>query len=152
MAENTNRPTSARLYQSPGDSGTRPGANYIPPGVPNSREPEPTLGVRRNPQAHTTEPASAPPGRRAKEDPAHSHPVGAVVEHHKSGQRGQVVGHRANGYGQAVPQVTWAGEEKSWPQGVSANALRVVGSTPDDLYVGSQGADTRRPMRGSTTP
>ena len=136
MAENTNRPVSAKLYQSPSDSGTKPVGTYGSPGVPQPREPEATLGVRRNSAAHTTEPQTPPP-------------VGSVVEHRTSGQRGQVTSHRAHGYGQAVPEVTWAGEEHSWPQGVSANALRVVGSTPSDLYLANQGADDHRPMRGS---
>lgn len=140
MAENTVRPTTAKLYQTPADSNPRTAGTYTPPGVPAEREPEATLGVRRNAAAHTTEPACPPP---------HAHPVGATVEHRMSGQRGTVTGHRAHGLGEAVPEVQWAGEDKSWPQGVSANALRVVGSTPSDLYLANQGADGRGPRRGN---
>lgn len=123
---------------------------YRAPGVPQPREPELTLGVRRNSAAHTTEPASAPP-RGSKEDPAQVlPPIGSVVEHRTSGERGVVSGHRSHGLGNAVPQVTWAGEDASWPQGVSANAVRVVGSTPDDLYTYNQDATSGRPLRGST--
>lgn len=77
--------------------------------------------------------------------------VGTVVVHRNSGRRGVVQGHERHGYsGTAMPQVQWAGEDRSWPQGVSANALRVVGSTPEDLYTTNQGADSRTPLRGST--
>lgn len=142
MAENTNRPVSAKIYQTPADSMERAVGTYRAPGVPEPREPELSNMVRRNSAAHTTEPQTPPPHE--------SHPVGSVVEHRISGQRGVVSGHRANGYGAAVPEVTWAGEEHSWPQGVSANAIRVVGSTPDDLYTYNQDATSGRPMRGST--
>lgn len=145
MAESANRPVAAKLYQSPADSGAKAQSGYSPPGRPAAREPEATLGVRRNSQAHTMEPAQPPPTAVQS-----THRVGDTVEHAKSGQRGTVVGHRAHGYGEAVPEVQWAGEEKSWPQGVSANALRVVGSTPSDLYTYNQDATSGRPMRGST--
>lgn len=84
-------------------------------------------------------------------DPTRTHPVGASVVHRTSGQRGTVTGHSAHGYsGTAIPQVTWAGEDMSWPQGVSANALRVEGSQPSDLYTATQSASSTRPRRGST--
>lgn len=150
MAENTNRPVSAKQYQTPADSMERAVGTYRAPGVPVPREPELSNMVRRNSAAHTTEPASSPPHGVVSAEPTHTHPVGAVVEHKTSGQRGVVTGHRSHGYGSAVPEVTWAGEEKSWPQGVSANALRVSGSTPDDLYQYNQDATSSRPMRGST--
>jgi len=144
MAQNVSRPTAARQYQTPGDGSTVPGANYRDAGVPASREPEPTLGMRRNPSAHTAEPAQPPP---------HGHqpapPIGSRVEHRVSGQRGTVADHRPHGYGQAVPAVRWDGEDHSWPQGVSANALRVVGSRPSDLYQSNDSASNGRPMRGT---
>lgn len=140
MAEGGTRPTAAKLYQSPSDSGLKAGSNYTPPGVPAAREPETTLGIRRN----------------SPEQAAEGHPteaainVGDHVVHRVSGQRGVVTDHAAHGYGQAMPKVTWAGEEASWPQGVSANALRVEGSEPNDLYRYNQDATSSRPLNRNT--
>lgn len=78
-------------------------------------------------------------------------PHGAAVVHRTSGQRGTVVGHERNAHtGQAQPRVQWAGEESSWPQGVSANALRVEGSTPNRLYETDQGAADHPPLNRHT--
>jgi hypothetical protein len=151
MAEGGTRPIAAKLYQSPADSGQSAGSTYKPPGTPAPREPEATLGVRRNnpeiaADSHRTEPTPTGP-RPAATVP----PVGARVVHRTSGQHGQVVGHQAHGYsGTAVPQVTWAGEDASWPQGVSANALRVEGSHPNDLYQYNEDATSTRPLNRNT--
>jgi hypothetical protein len=73
--------------------------------------------------------------------------VGDAVVHRTSGQRGTVVGHERHGFsGTAQPRVAWAGEEASWPQGVSANALRVEGSTPERLYETNQDATYHPPL------
>lgn len=151
MAEGGTRPIAAKLYQSPADSGQTAGSTYTPPGVPAPREPEATLGVRRNnpetaQDSHRTDPT---PTRHPA--PAPVPPVGARVVHRTSGQHGTVTGHTNHGYaGTAIPQVTWAGEDASWPQGVSANALRVEGSTPDDLYQYNQDATSHRPLNRNT--
>lgn len=99
-----------------------------------------TTGVRRN------SPETAADSHRVDPTPQ----VGHVVEHKISGQRGTVVGHQTHGYGRATPSVSWAGEETSWPQGVSANAIRVVGSNPSDLYQYNQDATSSRPLNRNT--
>jgi hypothetical protein len=140
MSEGGTRPTAAKAYQSPADSGLKAGSTYTPPGVPAAREPEATLAVRRN------SPESAADSHRTDPTPR----VGDTVVHRVSGQRGTVTGHAAHGYGRAVPEVQWAGEEASWPQGVSANAVRVEGSNPSDLYLGNQDATSSRPLNRNT--
>lgn len=140
MAEGGTRPIAAKLYQSPADSGQTAGSTYTPPGVPAPREPEATLGVRRN------SPERAADSHRVDPTP----PVGTAVAHRTSGATGVVVGHAPHGYGAAMPKVQWAGEDASWPQGVSANALRVVGSTPEDLYQYNQDATSSRPLNRNT--
>jgi hypothetical protein len=140
MAENGVRPIAAKLYEAPADSGRSPGATYRPPGVPAPREPEATLGVRRNAPERLSDSARTDPTPQA----------GDRVVHRISGQRGVVVDHAAHGYGAAMPRVAWAGEEASWPQGVSANALRVQGSTPGDLYMYNQDATSSRPLNRNT--
>lgn len=150
MAEGGTRPIAAELYRTPADSGLKTAGTYTPPGTPAPREPEATLGIRRNnpeiaQDSHRTEPTPTP--GRAPAVP----PVGADVVHRTSGQRGTVTGHTTHGYGgTAIPQVTWAGEETSWPQGVAANALRVQGSTPEDLYQYNQDATSHRPLNRQT--
>jgi len=140
MSEGGTRPTAAKLYQTPADSGLKTGPNYTPPGRPAPREPEATLEVRRN------NPETASDSHRTDPTPA----VGSRVQHRVSGQTGTVEGHRSHGYGRAVPEVKWDGEEHSWAQGVSANALRVVGSTPEDLYQYNQDATSNRPLNRNT--
>lgn len=140
MSEGGTRPVAARLYEAPSDSGRSPGSTYSPPGVPAAREPEAALGVRRN------APETASDSHRTDPTP----PVGARVVHRTSGQRGEVASHVAHGYGTAVPAVRWDGEDASWPQGVSANALRVEGSTPNDLYRYDQDATSNRPLNRNT--
>lgn len=148
MAEGGTRPVAARLYETPADSDQKTAANYTPPGRPAPRQPEATLGVRsQNPEiaqdSHRTDPT--PTSRGA------APPVGTEVVHRTSGQRGTVTGHASHGYsGTAVPQVTWAGEDASWPQGVSANALRVEGSHPNDLYQYNEDATSSRPLNRNT--
>lgn len=142
MSEGGTRPTAARLYQTPADSGLKAGSTYTPPGTPSPREPEATLGIRRN------NPEVAQDSHRT--DPTPDLKVGDTVQHRISGQVGTVVGHTHHGYGGAVPAVTWAGEEKSWPQGVSPNSVRVVGSTPEDLYQYNQDATSNRPLNRNT--
>ncbi len=116
------RPVAAKLYQSPADENIQGASTYTPPGAP--------MQLINNSHAPR---ASAEQNSDQRTDP--TPPVGASVVHRTSGQRGTVVEHRSHGFsGTAVPQVTWEGEEKSWPQGVSANALRVAGSTPNELY------------------
>lgn len=140
MSEGGTRPVAAKVYQTPADSGLKSGSTYTPPGVPSAREPEATLGVRRN------SPEIAADSHRADPTPQ----VGDTVVHRTSGQRGTVVGHAHHGYGQAQPKVQWAGEEASWPQGVSANAIRVEGSNPSDLYRYNQDATSSRPLNRNT--
>lgn len=140
MAEGGTRPIAAKLYQSPADSDVKAGSTYTPPGVPAPRDPAQSLGIRRNSperaaDSHRTDP-TPPPGTR--------------VAHRVSGATGEVVGHAAHGYGTAMPQVRWDGEEASWPQGVSANALRVEGSEPNDLYRYNQDATSSRPLNRNT--
>lgn len=140
MAEGGTRPTAAKLYQTPADSGSKAQSDYTPPGRPSPREPEASLGVRRN------SPETASDSHRTDPTPQ----VGDRVAHRISGQTGEVTGHRGHGYGSAVPTVRWDGEEASWPQGVSANALRVVGSNPSDLYQYNQDATSGRPLNRNT--
>lgn len=141
VSEGGTRPVKARLYETPADSGTSAGpGSYTPPGRPAPREPEATLGIRRN------SPEIAADSHRTEPTPS----VGDRVVHRTSGQPGTVVGHRAHGYGDAMPEVAWAGEEKSWPQGVSANAIRVVGSHPNDLYQYNEDATSSRPLNRNT--
>lgn len=136
MSEGGTRPTAAKVYQTPADSGLKTGSTYTPPGRPAPREPEATLAVRRN------NPEIAQDSHRTDPTPQ----VGDTVVHRVSGQRGTVVGHATHGYGTAQPKVTWAGEEASWPQGVSPNAIRVEGSEPSDLYRYNQDATSGRPL------
>lgn len=131
---------AARLYQSPADSGAAPQSDYTPPGRPAPRDPAQSLGLRRN------SPEEASDSHRTDPTPS----VGAQVSHRLSGARGEVVGHQHHGYGPALPTVRWEGEEASWPQGVSANALRVEGSTPNDLYRYDQDATSSRPLNRNT--
>lgn len=126
MAEGGTRPVAAKLYESPASEDTKGASTYTPPGAPMQLLGGPNYSPRANAERNTDQvnpTATSVP------------PVGSSVVHGKSGQRGTVTGHAAHGYsGTAVPQVTWEGEEKSWPQGVSANALRVAGSNPSELY------------------
>jgi len=140
MAEGGTRQVAAKLYQTPSDSGRSPGATYRPPGVPAPREPEATLGVRRN------APETAQDSHRTDPTPA----VGQRVVHRTSGEHGTVADHVVHGYGTAMPRVTWDGQEASWPQGVAASALRVEGSTPNDLYRYNQDATSSRPLNRNT--
>jgi hypothetical protein len=138
MAEGGTRPTAAKLYQSPADSGTTAGSNYTPPGVPAPRNMEQLSG----------RPHQAPETDSQRIDPTPA--VGTAVTHRVSGAHGTVVGHDHHGYGTALPKVQWAGEDASWPQGVSANALRIEGSEPMDLYKGNQDATSSRPLNRNT--
>lgn len=140
MSEGGTRPTAAKSYQTPADSGLKAGSTYTPPGVPAERDPVATLGIRRN------SPETAADSHRVDPTPA----VGDRVAHRVSGQTGEVVGHAPHGYGHAAPTVRWDGEETSWPQGVAANSLRVVGSTPGDLYQYNQDATSNRPLNRNT--
>ena len=140
MPEGGTRPIAAELYRSPADSDAKSASTYTPPGVPAPRDSSHTLGVRRN------SPETASDSHRTDPTP----PVGARVAHRVSGATGEVVGHHAHGYGRAVPAVRWDGQEASWPQGVSANALRVEGSEPNDLYRYNQDAASSRPLNRNT--
>ena len=140
MSEGGTRPVAAKLYETPADSGQRPGPQYRPPGSPQPRNPEIALGVRRN------APETAQDSHRTDPTPQ----VGDRVVHRTSGQRGQVVDVSHHGYGSAMPKVSWQGEEASWPQGVSANAIRVEGSQPVDLYRTNQDATSSRPLNRNT--
>lgn len=123
MAEGGTRPTAAKLYQSPADEDTKGASVYTPPGAPMQLLQGPNYSPRATAERNTDQTNPTPP-------------IGASVTHRTSGQRGTVTGHQSHGYsGTAVPQVTWEGEEKSWPQGVSANAIRVEGSHPSELYL-----------------
>jgi len=143
------KPTSAKLYQTPQDSGqSQSGPVY--PAVP---APAPTQAMTFNQRYHPH--AAAEMNSDMPLPPTgpnlHVPPVGTRVVHRTSGQEGVVTGHRPHGYsGTAVPQVVWAGEDMSWPQGVSANALRVQGSEPSDLYTGTQSAASTRPRNRNT--
>jgi hypothetical protein len=122
MAENGVRPVGGKLYQTPADEDAQGASTYTPPGAPmqilNSSY-APRATAERNTDSARTDPTP---------------PVGSTVTHRTSGQRGEVVGHTRHGFsGTAVPQVQWAGEDASWPQGVAANALRVEDSHPSDL-------------------
>lgn len=136
------RPTSGRLYTSPADEDTKGASTYTPPGAPMSilnNSYAPNQSAERNSDSQRRDPTP---------------PVGATVTHRTSGQTGTVVGHQTHGYaGTAVPQVTWAGEEASWPQAVAANSLRVEGSHPSDLQqYGGRVGDPPTQGAGSDSP
>jgi hypothetical protein len=128
------RPTSGKQYQSPADEGTPGASTYTPPGAPmsilnNSYAPQATSEAATDSRRADPTPSSLG-DRKAPSVPA----PGQRVVHRTSGQHGTVAGHAGHGYsGTAVPRVTWDGEEASWPQGVSANALCPEGSHPSDL-------------------
>lgn len=112
--------TSGKLYQSPADEPTPGASTYTPPGAPMT-----ALNASHAPRASAEQ----------NSDSARSEPTpGSSVVHRTSGQRGTVVGHDRHGYsGTAMPRVQWEGEEASWPQAVSSNAIRPAGSHPSDL-------------------
>jgi hypothetical protein len=139
------RPEQGQLYRSPASEGVHADSGYSAPGVPAPRL---VVGEQYSGQPHQA-PESAQDQRGGGAGPAGTpvHPVGSAVVHRTSGQSGTVVGHERNAHtGTAQPRVQWAGEEASWPQGVSANALRVDGSTPVRLYETNQDATSRPPL------
>lgn len=142
------RPTAAKLYQSPASEGVHAGSTYSAPGVPAPRL---VVGEQYSGQPHQA-PESAQDQRGGRGlAPGRVPDVGDIVHHRTSGQQGRVVGHQRNPHtGAAQPTVQWAGEDASWPQGVSANALRVEGSTPSRLYETEQDATSHPPLNRQT--
>lgn len=143
------RPESAELYQSPASEGVHASAPYTAPGVPAPRQ---VVGEQYSGVPHQAPERSQDQRGGSALSPTGRVPdVGDRVVHRTSGQSGRVVGHDRNAHtGTAVPRVQWAGEEASWPQGVSANALRVEGSTPVDLYRSNQDATSGPPLNRQT--
>lgn len=150
------RPSEGELYRAPASEGAHAVAPYRAPGVPAPRlvVGEQYSGVpHQAPERAQDQGGGAGTSRTGAPHGATppAHPVGAAVVHRTSGQRGTVVGHDRNPHtGTAQPRVQWAGEEASWPQGVSANAIRVDGSTPMRLYETNQDATSGPPLNRQT--
>lgn len=136
------KPTEAQIYKTPQTESTSAGPVDLGTSVSQAM----SYDQRYHPHAAAEmnqDLTSAGPGPAATRPPA----VGDIIRHEKNGQHGVIVGHERHGYsGTAMPQVQWVGEDKSWPQGVSPNAIRVVGSTPVDLYETTQDATSHPPL------
>jgi hypothetical protein len=61
---------------------------------------------------------------------------------------GTVVGHHRDPHSARItPRVAFAGEDASLAQGIAPNSIRPAGSTPVDLYAGTQDAVSDAPRR-----
>ncbi len=135
----TTKPTEGQLYRTGQGSDTPAGPVDLGTTIPQ----ELSYNQAYHPHAAAETNQDQVVGAGVSQTPA----AGERVVHRSSGRAGTVAGHERTGYsGTAMPRVVWDGEDASWPQGVSANALRVQGSEPSDLYQVNQGADSRPPV------